>query len=84
MPVSNRRRGSVSDPRPVIRSEIQPHYPFPFVLPAGNGPALPEPEGSWKVQVGAGVEVEAGGVEVPDAAPARRQGGWFARLTRRG
>jgi hypothetical protein len=84
--MSTSRRGRASDPGLVIGPEIHPHYPFPFVLPAGSGPAQPEPEGSWKVPVGAIVEVERGDeVEaVPDAAAARRQGGWFARLTRRG
>ena len=81
--MSNRKSRYGSGSGLVIGPEIQPHYSFPFVLPPGTGPALPEPEDSWKIPVGPLGEIEAGGETGATDASSGRAVGWWRRLTRR-
>ena len=82
--MSDRKRPAASDSGLSIGPTIQPHYPFPFVLPAGTGPAKPEPEGSWKIPVGPTDEIAAADEAVPQDAASGRAVGWLRRLTRKG
>lgn len=82
--MSDRKRSTASDSDLTIGPEIQPHYPFPFVLPAGTGPAQPEPEGGWKITVGTIDEPAGADEEMPAEANSGRAVGWLRRLTNRG
>ena len=82
--MSARRRTNAPEPGLTIGPEIQPHYPFAFVLPSGTGPARPEPEGGWKIPLGPLDEIEGGGEASPAETNSGRAVGWWRRLTRRG
>jgi len=82
--MSDRKRSTASNSGLTIGPEIQPHYPFPFVLPAGSGPARPEPEGSWKIPPGPIDEIVGADEAIPAVANSGRAAGWWRRLTRRG
>jgi len=82
--MSPRRRTSAPEPGLIIGPEIQPHYPFAFVLPAGTGPARPEPEGGWKIPVGPIDETAGADEPVPAEANSGRAVGWWRRLTHKG
>ncbi len=81
--MSDRKRTPAPGSGPTIGPEIHPHYPFPFVLPAGTGPAGPEPEGDWKIPLGPIDVIEDADEAVPAAANPVRSVGWLRRLTRR-
>ena len=82
--MSDRKRSAASNSGLTIGPEIQPHYPFPFVLPAGTGPAGREPEGSWKIPLDPTDEIVAADEAILAVANSGGTGGWWRRLTRRG
>jgi hypothetical protein len=80
----DRKSAGPSDTSVVIGPKIHPHYPFPFVLPLGLGPARPEPEGGWKVPLGPLDETEGAAGDSAAETSSGRASGWWRRFTRRG
>jgi hypothetical protein len=89
--MSERKRTGASSPGVSIGPQIQPHYPFAFVLPAGSEgarsdtvPDNPEPEGVWKIPLGPVDEIEGESETSPGPAHAGHGAGLLRRLTHKG
>jgi hypothetical protein len=85
--MSDRKRTAESNSGLAIGPQIQPHYPFPFVLPVETGPARQGPGDHWRIPSGPLDEIEGrDAAPEPEPAPAQpgRAGGLLHRLIRRG
>jgi hypothetical protein len=89
--MSDRKRTGASSAGLSIGPKIQPHYPFPFVLPAGSEgarsdavPDVAEPESVWKIPLGPIDEMEGHSETSPGPAHAGHGAGLLRRLTHKG